>query len=192
MTRQGRYPQEPRERAIRMVFAPTSRPTGTGSGSSRSVGCCRSPQGRWGPGGGTPSRRSGGPWRHAGRDALPGPRRDPPEHHVADSVVVPRARASRCCGDQAGVTGVLGQRPAVLAWQVRQQPQHQRPGPPAWLHPTKPARDPAQQRIQFPLPAGRDDAVACSDRLIFGCSHTTASSTVAALLCSPGRPRAAR
>jgi len=26
--------------------------------------------------------------------------------------------------------------------------------------------------------------VACSDRLIFGCSHTTASSAVAALVCS--------
>jgi hypothetical protein len=75
MTRQGRYPQELRERAIRMVFAPTSRPTGTGSGSSRSAGCCRSPQGRWGPSGGTPSRRSGGPWRHAQprRTARPAP-----------------------------------------------------------------------------------------------------------------------
>jgi hypothetical protein len=85
---------------------------------------------------------------------------------------------------------VLGQRPAVLAWQVGQQPQHERPRPPAWLHPAEPARDPAQQLLQARLPTGSVCvyAVACGHRLIFGCVHNTGSSTVAALLCSPGPP----
>jgi hypothetical protein len=48
--------------------------------------------------------------------------------------------------------------------------------------------DPAQQRIQPCLPAGGVYvyAVACGHRLIFGCVHNTGSSTVAALLYSPG------
>jgi hypothetical protein len=65
---------------------------------------------------------------------------------VADAVVVPdTARARRCSHPvRAGVAGVLGDRPAVLARQVGQQPQHERPGVPSWLHPRKPASDPAQ------------------------------------------------
>jgi hypothetical protein len=50
---------------------------------------------------------------------------------------------------------VLGERPAVLVGQLRQQPEHERPGPPAGLHPAKPARDPAQQLLQARLPPGR-------------------------------------
>jgi hypothetical protein len=41
-------------------------------------------------------------------------------------------------------SGVLGDRPAVLAWQVQKQPAHKRPGPLPQIHPTKPACDPAQ------------------------------------------------
>jgi len=80
---------------------------------------------------------------------------------------------------------VLGDRPAVLAWQVGQQPEHQRLGPPLWLHPAKPTRDPAQQLLQPCLPSGRVYAVACGHHLIIGCPHNTRSSTVAALACSP-------
>jgi hypothetical protein len=48
-------------------------------------------------------------------------------------------------------------------------------------------RDPAQQPIEFPVPADRVYAVARGHHLIFGCAHTTGSSTVAALVCSPSR-----
>ena len=44
---------------------------------------------------------------------------------------------------RAGVPGVLGDRPAVLARQIRQQPEHERLGPLSWLHPAEPPRDPA-------------------------------------------------
>ena len=54
-------------------------------------------------------------------------------------------------------------------------------------------RDPAQQRTEFPVPADRVYAVARGHHLIFGYAHTTGSSTVAALVCSPSRtPRTAR
>jgi hypothetical protein len=85
---------------------------------------------------------------------------------------------------------VLGDRSAVLAGQIRQQPLDERPGASSWLHPRKPACDPAQQLLQPGLPEGKVNlyAVACGHRLIFGCVHNTGSSTVAALLCPPGRP----
>ena len=112
-------------------------------------------------------------------------------HVIADPVVVPHRPAQQVLHPiRAGVAGVLGDRPAVLAWQIRQQPEHERPGPPAWLHPAEPARDPAQQLLQPRLPAGRVYvyAVACGHRLISGCPHNTGSSTVAALVCSPALP----
>jgi hypothetical protein len=75
---------------------------------------------------------------------------------VADAVVVPDRSAQQVLHPVgAGVTGVLSDRPAVLAWQVGQQPVHERPGPSAGLHPAKPARDPTQQLLQPRLPAGR-------------------------------------
>jgi hypothetical protein len=58
----------------------------------------------------------------------------------------------------AGVADVLGDRPAVLAWQVGQQPAHERLGPPARLHPRESARDPAQQLVEQLLPAAGSTA----------------------------------
>jgi hypothetical protein len=89
---------------------------------------------------------------------------------------------------RAGIAGVFSERPAVLARQVGQQPQHERPGTAAWFHPAEPPRDPAQQLVQSRLPPGRRYAVACGHRLIFGCRHNTRSSTVAALACSLALP----
>jgi hypothetical protein len=82
---------------------------------------------------------------------------------------------------------VLGDCPAVVAGQVRKQPDHERLGAPSWLHPAKPAGDPAQQLLQAWLPSVRVYlyAVACGHRLISGCAHNTGSSTVAALRSSP-------
>jgi hypothetical protein len=48
-------------------------------------------------------------------------------------------------------------------------------GPPAWLPPPKPGRDPAQQHLEFPVPADRVYAVARGHHLIFGCAHTIGS-----------------
>jgi hypothetical protein len=110
---------------------------------------------------------------------------------VADPVVVPHRPGEQVLHPVgAGVAGVLGDRPAVLARQVRQQPVHECPGPLAWLHPAEPARHPAQQLLQPHLPSSRIYvyAVACGHRLSFGCPHNTGSSTVAALVCSPARP----
>jgi hypothetical protein len=106
-------------------------------------------------------------------------------HVIADPVVVPHRSAEQVLHPIRGdIPGVLGDRPAVLAWQIRQQPAHERPGVPAWLHPAEPACDPAQQLLQPLLPAGRVYAVACGHRLIFGCPHNTGSSTVAAYYCA--------
>jgi hypothetical protein len=75
---------------------------------------------------------------------------------IADAVVVPHRPAEQMLHPiRAGVADLLGDRPAVLARQVGQQPAHERPGPPAWLHPAEPARDPAQQLVQARLPSGR-------------------------------------
>ena len=75
---------------------------------------------------------------------------------VTHPVVVPRRAGRQMLHPiRRGVPGVLGQRPAILAGQIRQQPLDKRPGPPAWLHPWTPARDPAQQLLQPGLPAGK-------------------------------------
>ena len=77
-------------------------------------------------------------------------------HVVADPVVVPHRPTQQVLHPiGAGIAGVLGDRPAVLTRQVGQQPQHERPGPPARLDPAKPARDPTQQLLQARLPSGR-------------------------------------
>ncbi len=108
---------------------------------------------------------------------------------VAHRVLVPlRPRQQVLHPIRGGVASMLGDRPAVLARQVGQQPAHERPGPPAQVHPAKPASDPTQQLVEQLLPAGRVYlyAVACGHRLIC-CRHNTGSSTVAALVCPPGR-----
>jgi hypothetical protein len=103
---------------------------------------------------------------------------------VADGVLVPdRSSQQVLQAVRRGLAGVLGDRPAVLSWQVSQQPNHQRPGVPPWLHPAKPASDPAQQLVQPSLPPGRVNlyAVAGGHRLIVDCSHNA--------MIDGGRPR---
>jgi hypothetical protein len=95
-------------------------------------------------------------------------------HVVADGVVVPDRPGQQVLhAVRGGIPCVLGDRPAVLAGQVGQQPQHQRPRVAPGLHPAEPASDPAQQLLQPRLPAGRINpyAVAGGHRLIVGCSH---------------------
>src|SRR5215217_6910147 len=94
------------------------------------------------------------------------------------------APASRCCRP-SGLAGMLGDRPAVLAGEVGQQPEHEGLGVPSRLHPAEPAGDPAQQLLQPRLPARRGYAVACGHCVLFGCPHTTGSSQLAALVRRP-------
>ncbi|MDQ0956459.1 hypothetical protein QFZ66_000337 [Streptomyces sp. B4I13] len=55
-------------------------------------------------------------------------------HVVAGGVGIPRGPAQQMLHDvRAGLPGPLRDRPAVLAWQLRQQPQHQPPRPQAWF-----------------------------------------------------------
>jgi hypothetical protein len=75
---------------------------------------------------------------------------------IADPVVVPDRPTQQVLHPiGAGLPSVLGDRPTVLTRQVGQESEHERPGPPAWLHSAEPARDPAQQLLQPCLPAGR-------------------------------------
>ena len=75
---------------------------------------------------------------------------------IADSVVVPHRPTKQVLHPvRGGIPSVLGDRPAVLARQVGQQALHEPPGPPSWLHPCGPSRDPTQQPIERLLPAGR-------------------------------------
>jgi hypothetical protein len=95
---------------------------------------------------------------------------------IADRVVVPHRSGEQVLHPvRAGVAGVLGDRPAVLAGQVRKQPTHERPGPLPQIHPSEPTRNPIHQLVERLLPAGRIDvyAVACGHRLISGCPHNT-------------------
>jgi len=95
---------------------------------------------------------------------------------VADRVVVPHRPAQQVLHPiRVGVPGVLGDRPAVLAWQVGQQATDEGLGPPSQLHPSEPTCDPAHQLVEPLLPAGWVDlyAVACGHRLIFCCPHNT-------------------
>jgi hypothetical protein len=74
---------------------------------------------------------------------------------VADLVFVPhRPRQEVLHPVGAVVADVFSDRPAVPAGQVRQQPAHECPGPPAQVGPGKPASDPAQQLLEQLLPAG--------------------------------------
>jgi hypothetical protein len=62
--------------------------------------------------------------------------------------------------------GLLGDRPAVLARQPGQQPEHERPRPPPRLHPSETSPDPQHQLIEQPQPAGRVYAVASGHQKI--------------------------
>ena len=72
---------------------------------------------------------------------------------------------------RGGVPGLLGDGPAVLASQARQQPQHERPGPPPRLHPGEPACDPPHQLIELFLPPDRVYAEPSGHRQIVMSCH---------------------
>ncbi|KOV27861.1 hypothetical protein ADK60_19345 [Streptomyces sp. XY431] len=93
---------------------------------------------------------------------------------VTHSVGIPAGPAEQVLhAGRAGVTGVLGDRPAVLPWQVREQPQHERLCSAAGFHPGEPARHLAHQALEYRLPPSRIYAVAHGHRLIFVCRHNS-------------------
>ncbi len=80
---------------------------------------------------------------------------DIPAQVIADRTGVPPGRSQQVMHPVRGdIPGLFGYRPAVLAPQPRQQPQHERAGPAPRLDPGEPPRDPAHQVIElFPPPA---------------------------------------
>jgi hypothetical protein len=75
---------------------------------------------------------------------------------VADGVLVPDGPGKQVLHPVGGgVAGVLGDRPAILAWQVGEQATRERPGPPAKLHSSEPTCDPAHHLVEQLLPPGR-------------------------------------
>jgi hypothetical protein len=67
---------------------------------------------------------------------------------------------------RAGLPGVLGDRPAILARQISQQPEHEPRDPSPWLDPRKPAGHPTEQLLQHPRPWLHRYAAAHGHRLI--------------------------
>ncbi|GEB57223.1 hypothetical protein GCM10017674_60950 [Streptomyces gardneri] len=74
---------------------------------------------------------------------------------------------------RSGVADVLGQGPAVLARQVRQQPGDQPPHPAAGFNSGEPARDPTHQALECFLPVSRNYAGVRARHVIIGCPHNT-------------------
>jgi hypothetical protein len=96
-------------------------------------------------------------------------------HVVADGVGVPLGPPQQVLHAVRGrLPGPLGDRPAVLARQVRQQPEYQLADAAAGFDPGEPSRDQAHQAhqaLERLLPAGRVYAVTCGHRMIV-CLHT--------------------
>jgi hypothetical protein len=89
-------------------------------------------------------------------------------HVVADGVGVPLGPPQQVLHAVRGhLSGPFGDGPAVLARQVRQEPEYQPPDPASGFDPREAARDPAHQVLECPLPAGRVYAVTCGHRMIF-------------------------
>ncbi len=91
---------------------------------------------------------------------------------VADCISIPPGPGRQMLRAVRGrVPGLLGELPAVLARQVRQQSKNELPCPTQRFHPRGPRRDAAQQGLERVLPTGRIYAVTCGHRPIF-CLHT--------------------
>ena len=93
-------------------------------------------------------------------------------HIVADPFGVPPGPGQQVLHPvRSPVPGMLGDRPAVLARQLRQQAQHERPGPAPRLHPAEPGTGPGHQLIEYPHPAARVYAGANGHQKIITSRH---------------------
>lgn len=98
-------------------------------------------------------------------------------HHVTPHVVTDRIGVPLGPAEQVvhrvwrGLPDPFGDRPAVLAREVRQETEHQPLDSPTGLHACEAARDPVHQALECVLPSGRVYAVTCGHRLIVRCLH---------------------
>ena len=93
-------------------------------------------------------------------------------HVIAHAVGVPPGPRQQVLHPvRRGIPGLLGDRPAVLARQLGQQAQHERPRPPPRLHPPETRADLDHQLIECPQPAARVYAVASGHRKIISSRH---------------------
>ena len=93
-------------------------------------------------------------------------------HVVADPAGVPPGPGQQVLHPvRSPVPGMLGDRPAVLARQLGQQAQHERPGPAPRLHPAEPGTGPGHQLIECPQPAARVYAGASGRQKIIASHH---------------------
>jgi hypothetical protein len=93
-------------------------------------------------------------------------------HVVADRVSVPRRTAEQMLQPIGrGITTMLGDRPAVLAIQPGQHPQHQRGRMPHRLVTSEPPRDPIKHRAERRLPPARIYAVRRGHRGVLVAPH---------------------
>ena len=98
--------------------------------------------------------------------------RDVAAQVIADAVGVPPGPRQQVLHPvRRGIPGLLGDRPAVLARQLGQQAQHERPRPAPRLHPAETRADPEHQLIECPEPAVRVYAVASGHRKIVMSPH---------------------
>jgi hypothetical protein len=130
------------------------------------------------PGRSRPSRSNGAPWRRPGPATSARPGLVDHQHRIlvaqmlqhilTHAAGIPPGPAKQVLhAVRTRLPGPPGDRPAVLARQVRQQPQYQGPHPAPGLHPREPARYPAHQDLERLLPAGRVYAVTRGHRKIF-------------------------
>jgi hypothetical protein len=91
---------------------------------------------------------------------------------VADCVGVPLRPGQQMLQPVgSGIATVLGDRPAILAIQPRDQPEHQLAGMAQWLRPSETRRDPAGHHRELRLPPVSVYAMSCGDRSQFWSMH---------------------
>src|SRR5262249_46214264 len=97
----------------------------------------------------------------------------------------PAGAASR----PARVAGMLGDGPAVLAGQLGQQAQHERPRPAPRFHPAETAPGPGHQLIEYAQPPAGAYAGASGHQTVFTCHHKPGGSDGGRPVSSTGTPK---
>ena len=109
---------------------------------------------------------------------------------VADAASVPfRAGQQVLHPVRRGVAGMPGDGPAVLAGQLGQQAQHERPGLAPRLHPAEPAPGPGHQLVKYAQPPAGAYAGASGHQKIFTCCHKPGGSDGGRPVSGTGTPK---
>jgi isopentenyl diphosphate isomerase/L-lactate dehydrogenase-like FMN-dependent dehydrogenase len=97
---------------------------------------------------------------------------------ITDPVVIPARLGQQMLQPvRRAVADMLGDRPAILPRQIRQQSQHQLSRSPSWLDPAKPSSDPIHQIIQVRQPPATVYAGSRGHRKIVLSRHKPRSSS---------------